>query len=73
MTAICITKYDAICNLGDNIDEIFQNAIIDGNSHLKKDEKFITGQTFYFGKVHANLEPIDQFDCSSSTKTVSGD
>lgn len=70
MTAICITKYDAICNLGDNIDEIFQNAIIDGNSHLEKDENFITGQTFYFGKVHANLEPIDQIDYNTRTNRL---
>lgn len=58
MTAICITKYDAICNLGDNIDDIFKNAITDGNSHIEKDENFIKGKTFFFGKVNAKLDEI---------------
>lgn len=51
MTAFCITNYDAICNLGNNIDEIFENAISGKDCFLENDNDFIKGKSFYFGKV----------------------
>lgn len=70
MTAICITKYDAICNLGDNIDEIFETALTDGNEHLERDENFIKGKPFFFGKVHSNLEKISQKEYDTRTNRL---
>lgn len=51
MPAFCITNYDAICNLGNNIDEIFENAISGKDCFLENDNDFIKGKSFYFGKV----------------------
>lgn len=70
MTVICITKYDAICNLGDNIDEIFETAITDGNKHLEKDDNFIQGKTFFFGKVNLDLEKISEKDFNTRTNRL---
>lgn len=58
MTAICITKYDAICNLGNDINEIFQNA--NNSLYPEKDTEFIDGKTFYFGKVKTKLDEIGE-------------
>ncbi len=55
---ICITGYDAICNLGNNIDEIFEHALCGKNSFLTPDESIIKGETFYFGKINCKLPDI---------------
>ena len=34
---ICITGYDAICNLGNNIDEIFEHALCGENYFYRPD------------------------------------
>lgn len=67
MTVISITKYNAICNLGNNIDEIFKNAIEKGNANLEKDNTFISGKSFYFGKVHCKLNKISEDDFNTRT------
>lgn len=58
MTSICITKYNAVCNLGSNIDDIFINAQKYGNKKLLPDDNFIPGERFFFGKISYSLPQI---------------
>lgn len=67
MTTVCITKYDAICNLGNNIDEIFSNAINSDVSRLQRDTDFIKEKSFYLGKVDCEFAPIE--DKNFATRT----
>ncbi len=55
---VWITGYDAICNLGNDIDGIFKNAINSKNSFLTPDDSIIKGETFYFGKINCELPQI---------------
>lgn len=55
---VWITGYDAICNLGNDIDGIFKNAINSKNSFLTPDDSIIKGETFYFGKINCALPQI---------------
>ena len=55
---VWITGYDAICNLGNDIDGIFKNAINSKNSFLTPDDSIIKGETFYFGKISCALPQI---------------
>lgn len=59
MTGICITKYNAICNLGNDIDEIFENAVRYGTEKLEFDREYIQGKGFYYGKINAGLPCIE--------------
>lgn len=59
---IYITGYEAICNLGNNMDEIFQNALKASNEFLTPDTDFLPDCTFYFGKVTAELPEIQETD-----------
>lgn len=70
MTAICITKYDAICNLGNDINEIFETALTDGNKPLEEDSTFIKEKPFFFGKVKSKLEEISQKDYNTRTNKL---
>lgn len=53
-----ITYYDAICNLGNGIDEIFSNAIKGNSDFLTPDDTIIQNQLSYFGKVNCALPEI---------------
>ena len=55
---VFITYYDAICNLGNEIGEIFQNAIIPEKTFLTPDSNLIKGESFYFGKINCDLPEI---------------
>ena len=57
-----ISKYEAICNLGNSIDEIFKNALLCENSFLTKDSSIVKGQEFYLGKINCELPKIEQSD-----------
>lgn len=57
-----ISKYEAICNLGNSIDEIFKNAILSDNSFLTLDSNIVKGQKFYLGKINHKLPKIEQSD-----------
>lgn len=59
MTSICITKYNAICNLGNDIDEIFENAVRYGTEKLEFDSEYIQGKGFYYGKIKTDLPCIE--------------
>lgn len=54
---IKITAYEALCNLGLNIDEIFSKAIKGENSHFTGEKNLIDGYIFRLGKI--NIEPKD--------------
>lgn len=58
MTNVCITKYNAICNLGSNIGEIARNIENFGNEKLKKDSSFVKGTEFFLGKIETELPTI---------------
>lgn len=57
---IYITDYNAICNLGNNIDRIFENAAKGDTDFLTLDNKLIKGKEFYFGKINAELPIIEE-------------
>lgn len=59
MTGICITKYNAICNLGNDIDEIFENAVRYGTKKLEYDDKYVPEKGFYYGKIKTDLPCIE--------------
>ena len=56
---IYITDYNAICNLGNNIDRIFENAVKGDTDFLTLDNELIKGKEFYFGKINAELPIIE--------------
>ena len=58
-SGIYITSYDAICNLGNNIDEIFENALKGSNKFLTPLEGIVKDKKFYFGKVNCELPQIE--------------
>lgn len=55
---IYITDYEAICNLGNNMDEIFSNALKGENKFFTLDNNIIKNQNFYFGKINCDLPVI---------------
>ncbi len=57
---ITISKYEAICCLGSNADEIYQNAINGKSDFFDVDSETIPGYTFRLGKVKENLPEIDK-------------
>ncbi len=52
--SIKITGYEALCNLGENIDEIYSNAI-EGNSSRFISDKNLVKFPIYTGKINAKL------------------
>lgn len=70
MTNISITSYSAICNLGTNIKEIFQNAVLSEQKFFTKDNGIIKGTPFYFGKVKADLPRIDNEEFNTRTNAL---
>ena len=57
---IYITDYNAICNLGGDIDRIFENAIKGDTSFLTLDNSIVKGKEFYLGKISAELPEIKE-------------
>jgi len=55
---VYITKYNAICNLGTNIEEIFVKALNGDSSCFELDNSIINEGSFYFGKVKNKLPKI---------------
>lgn len=58
--SIKITAYEAFCNLGVNIDEIFQRAINGENTHFTKDTSLIQNLPLRLGKIELEPETIDK-------------
>ena len=58
MENIFINGYSCICNIGDNIEEIFKNLIDLNDGFLKKREDIIKGSSLYFGTVNTKLPYI---------------
>lgn len=55
---VYITKYDAICNLGSGIDEIYENALNAKSNFFTPDTDLIKGKEFLFGKINRELPVI---------------
>ena len=53
-----ILNYNAICNLGANIDEIFVNAINGENNLFKISKDIIKGKNVRIGRINTDLEKI---------------
>ena len=53
-----ITKYNAICNLGNNIDEIFEKALIGDNTCFEYSKEIIKGKNIRLGRVNLELPSI---------------
>ena len=56
---ISITKYNAICNLGDNIDKIYNEAISANINNFEITDSIIKGKQVRLGKVNTSLAEID--------------
>lgn len=56
---IKITAYEAVCNLGRNIDEIFSHAVNGDNSYFVTDRELIKGYNLRLGKIDIQLEQIN--------------
>jgi 3-oxoacyl-[acyl-carrier-protein] synthase-1 len=56
---IKITAYEALCNLGLNIDEIFNRALNGEDGHFVMEKKIIEGYTFRLGKVNYDKADIE--------------
>ncbi len=59
MTNISITKYSAICSLGDSIDKIFDNALL-GQRNFSFSDNVIQNKVFPFGIVKTELPDIEK-------------
>ena len=59
---IKITAYEAICNMGLNIDEIFHRAIAGENNHFVLEKNLIKDYSFRLGKIDTELEQIEDPD-----------
>lgn len=57
-----ITKYNAICNLGNNIEEIFTNAVNGVNDCFEMSSDYISGKMVRAGAVHSQLPQISSPD-----------
>ena len=54
-----ITKYNAICNLGNNINEIFAKALLGDNSCFEYSKEYIKEKTLRLGSIKTNLPQIE--------------
>lgn len=59
---ITITGYNALCNLGNNIDEIYKKAIAGNNGCFDYIENYLKGKTVRAGIIHVDLAEIEQDD-----------
>lgn len=57
-----ITGYEALCNLGNNIDEIYEKAINGDSTCFDKLDGYITNDYIRVGLIHSNLPVIDNRD-----------
>ena len=57
---IVITGYNAICNVGNNIDDIYQKAINGDNSCFEVSENYIKNKKVRVGKINAQLPKIKE-------------
>ena len=57
-----ITKYNAICNLGANIDEIYKNALEGADSRFEISSDIIKGKSVRLGRANSPLNNIDNED-----------
>lgn len=55
---IYITKYNALCNLGKNIEEISQNALEGNSEHFEVSKEFIKDKPIRVGMVNIDLPKI---------------
>lgn len=60
--SIKITKYNALCNLGSNIEEVFQNAIDGISDYFEVTENLIKGKPVRVGTVKTELPKIENSD-----------
>lgn len=59
---IKITAYEALCNLGLNIDEIYSRAINAEDNHFIIEENLAKNYKFRLGKINLNLNNIENED-----------
>ena len=59
---ITITKYNCICNLGRNIDEVYENAILGNNNKFSLRNDIIKDKTLCVGEVEDNNIKISNPD-----------
>ena len=57
---IKITSYNAICNLGRGIGEIFENALNGNTENFTYEKNIIKGKTLRLGKVLTDLPEIQE-------------
>ncbi len=70
MTNIAITSYSAVCNLGTNIQEIFNNALIADSTVFSCDDSIVKGTKFFFGKVKQELPKIENPKFNTRTNAL---
>lgn len=59
---IKITAYEALCNLGLNIDEIYSKAIKGENNHFIVEDSLIKDYSFRLGKIDLDMNDIEEGD-----------
>lgn len=57
--SIKITDYDAICNLGENIKDIYKNVLEGNNKNFIITDKYIKNKKIRIGVVNSNLPKIE--------------
>lgn len=57
--SIKITDYDAICNLGENIDDIYLNALEGDDKEFEITDKYIKNKNIRIGTINENLPKIE--------------
>ncbi len=70
MANISITSYSAICSLGTDISEIFQNSLLSGKNYFSQDDSIIKGVDLYLGKVKAKLPLIQNPKFNTRTNSL---
>lgn len=70
MANISITSYSAICDLGTNVKEIFENSLLAGKNFFTPDENIIKGKKLYLGKVSAVLPKIKEAKFDTRTNAL---
>ena len=57
---IVITGYNAICNAGNNIDEIYQKAVNGDNTNFDISDNYIKEHITRVGAIHSELPEISE-------------
>src|SRR5574344_540899 len=60
--SINITKYNIICNLGNNLNEVYNNAIVGNSSCFELSTDLIKDKTVRLGKINIDLPDIEDSD-----------